>query len=387
MATNCSATDSTRIRLPMKLNSKIPNWVRRYPAPLVHCCFPCVVLDAGFWALLFPVAFLTSPPSHLLAGRLVWRRFASDSTPSHHAVRATCVQILPLIDMYCKYVLQEDNTNLWGLMVRYDCEADLASHNLGRSMLAMIHDDYDEAPQIVPPRVHRPTSVSPFDAIRSTLAAMDVALQTMRPQVHPHLCVTCLRSPPDHPCCNCAPRSVCGRAGVFPSFGNGKFCSPMCSVSLASVSIIALALLPFHIKIRIVLCFLVCRSNLCGRHRSLLRQLMHDGSLHQCPGHQSFATTSTQHLNLPSRTTHVDAAVRLPNLPASIFFLQCCFVTVCRCTWSFVFREHNLLPFSLSICVFEGHAVFCALCTIDLRSFFWLLVRVVSFSWRSVCAA
>jgi hypothetical protein len=297
MATNCFAMHSTRIRLPMKQNSKIPNWVRRHPAPLVHCCFPCVALDSGLCALLFPVAFLTSPPSHLLAGRLVWRRFAADSTPSHHAVRATCVQILPLIDMYCKYVLQEDSTNLWGLMVRYDCEAELASHELGRSMLEMIRDDDDGAPQILPPRVRRPTAASPFDAIRSTLAAMDVALQTLRPQVHLDLDVTCLCSPPDHPCCNCTRGSVCGPAGVCPSFGNANFCSPMCSVSLLVVWTVALALLPFHIKILIVLCFLVCPSYLCGHHRSLLKQLVHDGSLHQCPGHKSFATTSTQHLN------------------------------------------------------------------------------------------
>lgn len=142
------------------------------------CTFRCRLLCG-----VLPGVCLTSPPARLLAGRLVWRRFASDCTPSHHAVRATCVQLLPLIDMYCKYVLQEDSTNLRGLMVRYDCEADLASHDLGRSMLAMLRDDDDGGPLILPARVHMAAPVSPFDAIRATLAAMDVALQTMRPHV------------------------------------------------------------------------------------------------------------------------------------------------------------------------------------------------------------
>lgn len=155
----------------------------------------------------------------------MWRWFASDCTPSHHAVRASCVQLLPLIDMYCKYVLQEDNTNLWGLMVRFDCEADLASHDLGCSMLAMLRDDAEGRPEIMRPRVLMIAAVSPFEAIRTTLAAMDVALQTMRPHVHLDLEITCLGSPADHSCSNLAPLSVCSRAGVCPNFVNGKFSS------------------------------------------------------------------------------------------------------------------------------------------------------------------
>jgi hypothetical protein len=137
------------------------------------------------------------------------------------------MQLLPLIKMYCKYVLQEDCTNLWGLIVRYDCEANLASHDLGRSMLAMLRDDDDGGPQILPARVHMTAPVSPFDAIKTTLAAMDVALQTMHPQVHLALDVICLCSPAERSCCNLALRSICCRVGVCPSLFNAKLCSPI----------------------------------------------------------------------------------------------------------------------------------------------------------------
>ena len=226
MGTKCFATHSTRIRLPMSPNSKIPNWVRRYPPPLVRCCnffsfecrFPCGVVQ---------ILCVTSPLLLVLAGRLVWRWFPSGCTPSHHALRAACVQLLPLIEMYCRYVLEEDCSSLWALMVRYDCEADLASHDLGRSMLAMLRDDDDDGPRPMPAPMHMSAPISPFDAIRGTLAAMDVALQTMRPQVLLALDVTCFYYPAERSCCNFAPRSVCFRAGVCPSPVNGEFGGPL----------------------------------------------------------------------------------------------------------------------------------------------------------------
>ena len=302
---------------------------------------------------------LTSPPDRLLAGRLVWRRFASTSTPSHHAVRTTCAQLLPLIDMYCKYVLQEDTTNLWGLMLRYDCEADLASHDLGRSMLAMVRDDDDGGPRILPPRVHITAPVSPFDAIRSTLAAMDAALQTMRPQVHLALDATSsLCSPADHPCYNLEPRPVCCHAGLCPSTLNGKLCSPMLRVSFAAVSSVAL---PW---------FVISHENFCGAlgfvgrytlspcHHSLISQLVLHAPHIQCPGELWSAATSTHHPTCLPRTAPVDDATRLPNRAASIAHVRCSFSTACRYTWSRAFPTYDLLAFNLGCLVFAGYVVF-----------------------------
>jgi hypothetical protein len=75
------------------------------------------------------------------------------------------MQLLPLVEMYCKYELQEDCTSLWRLMVRFDSELELESHELGRSLLFMVRDDattHDTMPLSIP---LVPTS-SPFDARR-----------------------------------------------------------------------------------------------------------------------------------------------------------------------------------------------------------------------------
>ena len=68
-------------------------------------------------------------------------------------------------------------------MLRFDSEADLESHELGRSLLLMIRDE-DIGLQVPPPRVHFSTPVNPFDAIRSRLAAVDIAFEALQPQVH-----------------------------------------------------------------------------------------------------------------------------------------------------------------------------------------------------------
>jgi hypothetical protein len=43
--------------------------------------------------------------------------------------------------MYCKWELEEDCSNLWALMLRFDSEADLETHDLGRSLLLMLRSD------------------------------------------------------------------------------------------------------------------------------------------------------------------------------------------------------------------------------------------------------
>ena len=80
----------------------------------------------------------------------MWRRFNLACNPSHHALRATCMQLFSLVEMYYKWELQEDCTNLWELMLCFDSEAGLETHELGRSMLLMLRDN-EVRLQVLPP--------------------------------------------------------------------------------------------------------------------------------------------------------------------------------------------------------------------------------------------
>lgn len=119
----------------------------------------------------------------LFTGRLVWRRHFGLPQPSHHVLRSTCTQLLPLVEMYCKWELQEDCSNLHALMLRFDSERELESHELGRSLLFMIRDEDMGFPTC--PRqnvVNAPNN--PFDVIRERLAAADLAIRDLHAQVH-----------------------------------------------------------------------------------------------------------------------------------------------------------------------------------------------------------
>ena len=106
----------------------------------------------------------------------MWRRHVHSPFPSYHVVRATCTQLLPLVEMYCKWVLEEDCSSLRGLMLRFDSEVELESHELGRSLLDMIR--YDDVGFInVPQPVPFITSASPFDAVRDRLAAAGTTIR------------------------------------------------------------------------------------------------------------------------------------------------------------------------------------------------------------------
>ena len=48
----------------------------------------------------------------VFAGQLVWRRYALLPRPSHHLLRTTCMQLLPLVEMYCRWELEEDCSDL-----------------------------------------------------------------------------------------------------------------------------------------------------------------------------------------------------------------------------------------------------------------------------------
>ena len=120
------------------------------------------------------------------AGQLVWARHAGHPCPSPHAIRVTCMQLLPLLEMYCRWELKEDCSNLEALLLRYDSEAELESHKLGRALLHMIRDDAAGLPAL-PSRVHRqePPEVveDPFLAVREHLAVVDSAFRNLQPQV------------------------------------------------------------------------------------------------------------------------------------------------------------------------------------------------------------
>lgn len=119
-------------------------------------------------------------PGH--AGELVWRRHERTSNPSRHALRATCMELLPLVKMYCRWELQDDCSNLRELMVRFDLEAELETHELGRSLLLLLRDD-DAGMDIYTQRMHFDAPPNPFNSIRSRLAEIDTAFRALKPQV------------------------------------------------------------------------------------------------------------------------------------------------------------------------------------------------------------
>lgn len=98
--------------------------------------------------------------------------------------------LLPLVEMYCKWELEEDCSDLCALMHRFDDESVLETHELGRSLMLMLRDE-DIGLPIVPPPLHFVAAVNPFEAIRSRLHAVDNAFQGLRP--HVHLVVVCSR--------------------------------------------------------------------------------------------------------------------------------------------------------------------------------------------------
>ena len=116
------------------------------------------------------------------AGRLVWRRHAGLPHPSHHSIRATCMQVLPLVEMYCRWELQEECGHLYALMQRFDSELELETHHLGRSLLFMIRNDdigFPAMAQVDVPQARE----DPFALIRERLAAAEFAIQDLQPQV------------------------------------------------------------------------------------------------------------------------------------------------------------------------------------------------------------
>ena len=117
------------------------------------------------------------------AGRVLWQRLGHHSLPSHHVVRTTFMQLLPLVEMYCRWELEEDCSDLRALMLCFDSELELESHELGRSLLFMIRDE-DVGIDIVPRHEHIATPTNPFELVRERLAAADLAIRDLRARVH-----------------------------------------------------------------------------------------------------------------------------------------------------------------------------------------------------------
>ena len=92
------------------------------------------------------------------------------------------MQLLPLVEMYCKWELEEDCTSLRALMLRFDSESELECHELGRSLLFMVRDD-DVGAESLPQRAPILPTANPFDVVRERLAAADMAIQALNLQV------------------------------------------------------------------------------------------------------------------------------------------------------------------------------------------------------------
>lgn len=182
--TNYSAMAITQTPGNMNLNSVAPNWVRGLATSFDFMHFLCAA------RCVFTVLCVNDVCVHWrttqwlgFAGQLLWRRLPVFPLPSHHTVRSACMQLLPLVEMFCKWELQEDCTNLRALMLRFDSEADLKSHELGRSLLFLVRDEDGDLDGL--PTLHRiERTANPFEVVRERLAAVSLAIQDLQPQVH-----------------------------------------------------------------------------------------------------------------------------------------------------------------------------------------------------------
>ena len=129
------------------------------------------------------------------AGQILWRRLLRLPPPSHHGIRTACMQILPAVERYCRAELQEDCGDLHQLMLRFDDEAELQSHELGRSLLHMVRDE-DDGLGSLSRRIHIDAPQNPFDVVRARIAAVDLAFRGLRPQLQvvPGFNVACKRA-------------------------------------------------------------------------------------------------------------------------------------------------------------------------------------------------
>ena len=155
--TSSTVTHTTYTPRDMCPNLGPPNWVSKYVPFFWHMQLLAGVIWPRFNVRIHvPKGYLCS--SHWLwcSWQLVWRRLVHLHVPSHHTIRDTCTRLLPLLEMFCKWELQEDCSDLRAT----DSEAVMESHELGRSLLFMVgHEDvgFDSLPHLSPvePRINQ----------------------------------------------------------------------------------------------------------------------------------------------------------------------------------------------------------------------------------------
>lgn len=94
-----------------------------------------------------------------------------------------CMWLLPLVEMFCRWELEEDCTSLHALMVRFDSELEWESHELGRSLLAMVRDEDEEYLGLPPLESTIPIS-NPFEEVRGRLEAAHLAIRELHMEAH-----------------------------------------------------------------------------------------------------------------------------------------------------------------------------------------------------------
>lgn len=95
------------------------------------------------------------------------------------------MQLLPIVEMFCKYELQDDCSDLRALMLRFDSEKELQSHELGRALLSMIASEGDDL-QCLPPSLPIPPRPNPFQGVRERLDLAALAIMDLNAQVTCH---------------------------------------------------------------------------------------------------------------------------------------------------------------------------------------------------------
>lgn len=91
--------------------------------------------------------------------------------------------MLPLVEMFCKWELGEDCGDLRALMLRFDSELELATHDLGRSLLCMLRDDNEDFDRL-PLHTEVPVRTNPFADVTERLQAAGIAIRELHAQVH-----------------------------------------------------------------------------------------------------------------------------------------------------------------------------------------------------------
>ena len=88
------------------------------------------------------------------------------------------MELLLLVESFCKWELEEDCGDLHALMLRYDSELELESHELGRTLLCMLRSEGVDS-ECLPRRVAPLARPNPFDLVRERLEAASVAIQDL----------------------------------------------------------------------------------------------------------------------------------------------------------------------------------------------------------------